>query len=1206
MSNKTRTTRTQRTGASALAIAVAGLTGSGAAGADALAIAPTPLLETGQGKPPNVLLIPDTSESMQESIDGRLARDTNPDCTLLEDDDFLGLDEFEGAPGESDCFGVAGARHPLSKASIVKRVGLQLVDEFRGNINLGLLSYQQMPAAVERGAFDSGGTVMWRQTERLVDFRSAIVSGEEPTPAQDPDFYQPDHDEEWNAPQKRFAVPHPDAEAGETDQLWLFFNDGIPGFWWDFDIAEDQIPSGIESDVPFWGSFTGNMGVSSGGVETAQHQLYWDLAWPVPTGGVDSEGDFQNFFSTSNVLFVDSLRQRNLDHWGDQLASIPTGQLEWRSTEAPGLGYLHVPIGGLDDGGTIDAEHWEAIKKKLQPQRHDWDPPGTDNPEIQGTPWEHASVDNPMTHPEWPLIAAGLTPLEGAMLTARDYFLGRTEYFGSEQGNRNDLPDIPESCDVNAVVWVTDGLPSATADGEGITTDTSFDDTLQNAASSIQTLYDDTEDAFGEAVRTHIVGFALPPGVQDITEFEEPLDILAEAGGTDSAWDATDEDALDRAMAEIFRDIVEEATGSAAAAATNTTSLQDGAATFQASYDTGDWSGNIEAFALSDPQDPEGNGELRGETPDWVAEERLPSHGTRNIFTWVPDEDGDPNEGETLEFHTDQFDDFTDRQQEALNQSDGRGLERLNWLRGNQDQEGGDEEDFRVRNNLIGDIVQSEPIVVYGQDFGYERLDGADGSYQSALEGWEDTDPKLFVAANDGKLHAFDARVPCDAGANSTGVPCGNGGTELFSVIPNSAYEGMAERPAQNFGRDYVLDGSPQLGHVQDGNQWRRVVVTTQGRGGSGVFAVDVDNREVLWEIDDSDSDLLGVTIGDPVLGRTPDGDWVTIIPNGPNSSDGRAGLVVVDSISGEILGEITPENGDNPEGNGMFAPVPVDVEADQTIDRLYAGDLEGNLWRVDLDNSDPSNWSSDLLFQTHGGSDQPITSRPAVARGPSGSIGVYFGTGRFFATGDDVAPEEDPTQSLYGIFDNGTGTVSELREQEIIWEDEQHGFELRSSTERPLDDGHEGWYLDLLSPANGPEGERVVERPIVRGGDRVVFATLIPETHDDPCQAGNGTGWIMELDAFTGSRLQRSPWDVSGDGFGEESFVDTEEGSVPPSGIRSPVGAPSTPSVVEPGPEAPDQTREYKQVSGSDGIIWEMPDEDRAGFSDRVWRQIQ
>ncbi|SEO72958.1 pilus assembly protein [Aquisalimonas asiatica] len=1149
-------------------------------------IAQKPLFMTGPGKPPNILLIPDTSESMQEGPDGRLAMDRDdPACQPGPD---LEPDiDFDRDPDADHC--PAGARNPGSKASIVKRVGLDLVDRYQGLIDLGLLSYQQAPASNTRDDFNDGGTVRWRLVERAIDVRFS----------QDDELggdWDEDFDGSWDSDTKRFRVPHP-----TDDNLWIFFNDGVPGYLWN--TGADGAAGVPEFDRTefYWRN-------NPGGADFDNMTAYESLqTWNPGDGQFDTDSSLWlgNEAGSFQVFLVDSQRQRNIDSWGQRAAFLQMNQLEWRSTTSPGLGYLHVPIGGTNADGSVDTDHWDQIRTKLQPQRHDWDGSG-----------------NPMVDPEWPLIASGLTPLQGTMRTARDYFLGERQNFGSAQGNPlpQGTPDIPESCDVNAAIWVTDGLPSVSADGTERGDD--FDLALEEAEEAIRSFYEDTEEEFGEGVSTYIVGFALPPGLSAVTDESNPLDILAEAGGTGSAFDATSEEGLDAAMNQIFSQVVQEAQGSAGAVAANTTSLQAGAAIFQAGFDASDWSGELQAFRVSNPQSEETgeDADLVSDSPAWDAESQLPSAPAREILTWVPDEEADGDDpwtqGTTTTFD---YDNLGEPQQAYLDANDDRGPDRVAWLRGDSSNEGVGADDLRSRINLLGDIVHSEPLFVHSENFGYSQLDSGGDSYAEARQSWQDTSPKVLVAANDGKLHAFDGRLPCDSNGASNGIPCSSqGGTELFSVVPNSVYSKLTNLTDPDHSREYVLDGSPQLGHVYDRGSWRRIAVVAQGRGGSGVMAVDIDSREVLWEIDDSHSDLLGAVIGDPVLAKAPSGDWITIIPNGPGSEDGRAGFLILDTVSGELLNTWIPEGESNTDDNGMFSPVTADMNGDFRADRVYAGDLQGNLWRLDLTDQNPGSWDApgflneDPLFQTDvpAGEEgrQPITARPALARGSGGELGIFFGTGQFFAVGDDNV-DQSYIQSLYGIRDNDQAALpsrDQLLEQEIFWEGDDFGFELRATTDNTLE-GERGWVMDLVSPNEGFEGERVTEGALVRGGDRVVFSTLIPTADEDPCQPGGGTGWIMEFNAFTGERLERSPWDLSGDGFGEESFADTSEGSLPTSGIRSPVGIPSQPRVMEPAPDDPDQGREYKIPAGSDGEIWDdMPDEERSGYSWRTWRQIR
>lgn len=65
------------------------------------------------------------------------------------------------------------------------------------------------------------------------------------------------------------------------------------------------------------------------------------------------------------------------------------------------------------------------------------------------------------------------------------------------------------------------------------------------------------------------------------------------------------------------------------------------------------------------------------------------------------------------------------------------------------------------------------------------------------------------------------------------------------------------------------------------------------------------------------------------------------------------------------------------------------------------------------------------------------------------------------------------------------------------------------------------GWYIDLFAA-----GERHASRPLLRN-ERLIFTTIIPNA--EVCGTG-GSSWLMEVDAFSGSRLDVSPFDYNSD----------------------------------------------------------------------------
>jgi type IV pilus assembly protein PilY1 len=145
------------------------------------------------------------------------------------------------------------------------------------------------------------------------------------------------------------------------------------------------------------------------------------------------------------------------------------------------------------------------------------------------------------------------------------------------------------------------------------------------------------------------------------------------------------------------------------------------------------------------------------------------------------------------------------------------------------------------------------------------------------------------------------------------------------------------------------------------------------------------------------------------------------------------------------------------------------------------------------------------------------------------------------------------------------------------------------------------GWYIDL------PEsGERVHQAPTLRDG-RVIFVTVTPAT--DPC-AGEGTSWLMEVDAFNGGRLDESVFDFNKDRvFNDADMInigdidgDGEDNYVHGSGIqRKNAGILSRPGIIN----HPDGRTESKYVTTSKGKV-ESILEDSGRNRQTPWREIR
>jgi type IV pilus assembly protein PilY1 len=180
------------------------------------------------------------------------------------------------------------------------------------------------------------------------------------------------------------------------------------------------------------------------------------------------------------------------------------------------------------------------------------------------------------------------------------------------------------------------------------------------------------------------------------------------------------------------------------------------------------------------------------------------------------------------------------------------------------------------------------------------------------------------------------------------------------------------------------------------------------------------------------------------------------------------------------------------------------------------------------------------------------------------------------------------------------------LTRQEILFEGQPTGsnFAVRVTSQNSTNwSTQRGWFIDLVSPVNGEEGERVVSLPLLRNG-RVIFPTLIPSA--TPCEFG-GTSWLMELEAVSGYRLDQPPLDITEDGLIDSNDrVTVNIGgvtvTVAPSAIQSRENIIDTPAVIVDG----ETGEEIKVASGTSGGV-EAVRESGSGMRQRgSWRQLR
>ncbi|MCL7751032.1 hypothetical protein LV475_05415 [Guyparkeria hydrothermalis] len=599
--------------------------------------------------------------------------------------------------------------------------------------------------------------------------------------------------------------------------------------------------------------------------------------------------------------------------------------------------------------------------------------------------------------------------------------------------------------------------------------------------------------------------------------------------------------------------------------------LVDGSRAYSATYFTSQWTGELTA---------------RGYNPDteqfdqvlWNGAGGIPAHGSRNIWTTVAGQGNTPTA--PAKFMTGELD---NDQVNALVNNVGGGITVdettiVNYLRGDRSEEGND---LRQRITLLGDIVTSTPVAIGAPDpgvFGDSQFEGID-EYETFVTDQADRDTLVYIAANDGMLHAFDAETGEEVFAYIPGAVLTQTGDSSLSRLANPEYgivdpvDGDQPVPHQ-----YFHDGEMTTQNVYLDGGWKTILVGTTGRGQSRtVYALDITDPSVLSDADsagdailwersagdgESNDEYIGMALGRPTIalvqGNGNNTEWVVHVGNGPNSDSDRAALLQFDLEDGDL----TVYDAGNATDNGLAAPYVIQTDAsDGLSDYAFAGDLQGNLWQFPLS---ASGGTAERIFvaEDDDGNAQPITARMLAARNPNdGSIWAFFGTGRFLSR-DDIT--DTSVQTWYGLRvmgpDGGPATVDDttgrgdLQERTIDAEETVGGNVGRAtSTGSAADlaeDDDAGWYMDLVSPVEGEEGERIVYTTQLIAG-RLVVNTLIPKA-DDPCDT-LPAGALMIVEPFSGANPNTRLLDVNGDGvIGDDEL---SSGGVYFNGIRFDVG---------------------------------------------------
>jgi type IV pilus assembly protein PilY1 len=432
---------------------------------------------------------------------------------------------------------------------------------------------------------------------------------------------------------------------------------------------------------------------------------------------------------------------------------------------------------------------------------------------------------------------------------------------------------------------------------------------------------------------------------------------------------------------------------------------------------------------------------------------------------------------------------------------------------------------FRFREAVMGDALESTPLFV-----GKPRLDYADPGYgpvndSTSFKATKATRAKtVFIGANDGMLHAFDADT----------------GDERWAYIPSMVIPNMYKLADRTYATHHAnfVNGDPTVADVCVANcstasaVWKTLLVGGLNGGGSGYFALDITDTtdpKLMWEFtQDNDSDL-GISYGRPIATKKADGTWVILVTSGYNNiSGGNAGkgiLYALNPVTGSIINKYSTGVGDatTPSGLAKVTGYADNPNSDNTAKFVYGGDLLGNLWRFDINSPNATAPFKVAVLKDKNGATQPITTTPEMTD-VGGKRLIFVGTGKYLEISDlvDVQP-----QTLYAITDDPLNVTFDnprayegtkmIKRQFTSGGAERYIATPADTATDPKDIDYvsgRGWFIDLPDP-----GERQnVSAQLIDG--TLLIPTTVPSS--TICSPG-GYGWLNFVDYKNGTSVNDS-----------------------------------------------------------------------------------
>lgn len=616
-------------------------------------------------------------------------------------------------------------------------------------------------------------------------------------------------------------------------------------------------------------------------------------------------------------------------------------------------------------------------------------------------------------------------------------------------------------------------------------------------------------------------------------------------------YPARDADALSKAFSDILDNVINDTSKPVVSVAANSSRVRTGSYVYSAGYDGKDWSGYLKAY----PATASGVSATEAWNSATALDALAPSartilsfNGTSGIpFQWssIPNAVG--------------FD-----LQAVLNAGDGKGSQRIDYLRGVRTGEGVDTTTFRTRGSVFGDVVNSNLWYLGGPVSGIP-LSG----YQSFASANKARTPMIYIGANDGMLHALKA----------------SDGTEKLAYVPMGVYANLTSYTTQAYTHKYFVDSSPFSGDIKIGANWKTYLAGFLGGGGKGYFVLDVTNPSAFSEGNASTIVVMDKTyqpgmdndIGHIYAQPAKDPGYqeravqfammnnnrpALIMGNGINSTNENAVLLIQYLDGAKELVKLAATTGTG-SGNGLMNPQVLDLNEDGIADLIYAGDMLGNLWKFDVSGSTwKVSFGGNPLFSAKdtSGSAQPIMGAPVWLPHPQGGLQLGFSTGRNLTTGDRTDVSE---QTFYAIWDKSKLTFAASGGALTVEDDSSKritngrsalvketmgtsavttfaGKSFYNYTPVPVNylstgtnPNRRGWYMNFTET-----GERGSSNPGWYVGNYVTVPSAIPaagtDSNSETCSLTSKPerGFLTVVDLINGSPPKKPIFDTNGGGF--------------------------------------------------------------------------